>query len=158
MGFMESFLGKLELGDEETLDNGDYLDGGEAEEDIPRTTAKGAAAAPVAEDRRPLNKPGAGRNKRLGNGMEVVCFKPTTVNDSREIVDTLIANRTVVLNMEGLEKSIAQMVFDFSSGGCYALGGNLQQISDFIFLITPASVDVSGDFSNYISDSSDRNR
>ncbi len=155
MGFMDSFLGKLELTDEEAIDNGDYLDGEEPVEEPVRPASK--VNAVPGEERKPLNKPGAVK-KRMGNGMEVVCIKPTAVNDSREIVDTLLSGRTVVLNMEGLEKSIAQMIFDFSSGACYALHGNLQQISDFIFLITPASVDVSGDFGSFISDSNDRVR
>ena len=53
---------------------------------------------------------------------------------------------TVVLNLEGLDVDIAQRIIDFTSGSCYAISGNLQKISHYIFIITPASVDVSGDF------------
>jgi GTP:adenosylcobinamide-phosphate guanylyltransferase len=35
---------------------------------------------------------------------------------------------------------------DFTSGSCFAISGNLQKISHYIFIITPASVDISGDF------------
>ena len=35
-------------------------------------------------------------------GMEVCIIKPTSVNDAREVTDTLLANSTVVLNLEGL--------------------------------------------------------
>ncbi len=154
MGFMDSILGKLELNEEEVIDNGDYIDNDEAIDEPARPVGNKPAA--TAEERKPLNKPGTTKSRRLGNGMEVVCIKPNKVDDSREIVDTLLSNRTVVLNMEGLEKSIAQMIFDFSSGACYALRGNLQQISTFIFLITPSSVEVSGDFSSFIADTSDR--
>ena len=78
--------------------------------------------------------------------MEVCVIKPTTVDDAREITDTLLANRTVVLNMEGLDVDIAQRIIDFTSGSCYAMSGNMQKISHYIFIITPATVDVSGDF------------
>lgn len=92
------------------------------------------------------------RNKKsLGNGMEVCAIKPTTFDESREITDTLLSNRTVVLNLEGLDVDIAQRIIDFTSGSCYAMGGNLQKISHYIFIITPASVDVSGDFQDLIS-------
>ena len=77
--------------------------------------------------------------------MNVQVIKPTSVEDAREITETLLENRTVVLNMEGLDIDIAQRIIDFASGSCYAIDGYLQKISHFIFIITPASVDISGD-------------
>ena len=47
---------------------------------------------------------------------------------------------------EGLDVDIAQRIIDFTSGSCFAISGNLQKISHYIFIITPASVDISGDF------------
>ena len=73
-------------------------------------------------------------------------IKPTSVEDAREITETLLENRTVVLNVEGLDVEIAQRIIDFTSGSCFAISGNLQKISNYIFIITPASVDISGDF------------
>ena len=84
--------------------------------------------------------------KATGNNMEVCVIKPTSVEDCREITDTLLGNRTVVLNMEGLDVDVAQRIIDFASGSTYAIQGNLQKISNYIFIITPPSVDISGDF------------
>lgn len=78
--------------------------------------------------------------------MEVCVIKPNSVEDAREITETLLNNRTVVLNVEGLDVEIAQRIIDFTSGSCFAISGNLQKISNYIFIITPASVDISGDF------------
>ena len=89
--------------------------------------------------------------KKGVGGMEVCVIKPTTVNDAREITETLLANRTVVLNMEGLDVDIAQRIIDFTSGSCFAISGNLQKISHYIFIITPKSVDISGDFQDYLA-------
>ena len=80
--------------------------------------------------------------------MEVCVIKPTSVEDAREITETLLNNRTVVLNVEGLDVEIAQRIIDFTSGSCFAMSGNLQKISNYIFIITPESVDISGDFLN----------
>lgn len=80
-------------------------------------------------------------------GMEVCIIKPTSVNDAREVTDTLLANSTVVLNLEGLEVDVAQRIIDFTSGSCYAVNGNVMKISSHIFVITPSNVDVSGDIS-----------
>ncbi len=95
------------------------------------------------------------QTKKVGSGMEVCVIKPTTVEDAREITETLLANRTVVLNLEGLDMDIAQRIIDFTSGSCFAISGNLQKISNYIFIITPASVDISGDFQNILSGSFD---
>lgn len=83
--------------------------------------------------------------------MEVCVIKPTTVEDGREISDTLLAGRAVVLNLEGLQVNIAQRIIDFASGACYSINGNLQKVSSYIFVITPESVDISGDFQDLLA-------
>lgn len=89
--------------------------------------------------------------KATSPGMEVCVIKPHTMEDAREITETLLANCTVVLNMEGLDLEVAQRIIDFASGSCYAIDGNLQKISNYIFIITPASVDISGDFQEILT-------
>ena len=84
-------------------------------------------------------------------GMEVCIIKPTSVNDAREVTDTLLANSTVVLNLEGLDVEIAQRIIDFTSGSCYAVHGNVMKISHYIFVITPANVDVTAEDHSYLS-------
>lgn len=114
-----------------------------------------------AEDDRPkrnsANKVSPiGRSKKVqGNGMEVCVIKPTSVDDAREITETLLANRTVVLNLEGLDVNIAQRIIDFASGSTFAIDGSLQKISQYIFILTPASVDISGDIQGYFDGSFD---
>ena len=93
--------------------------------------------------------------KISGSGMEVCVIKPSSIEDAREITDTLLANRTVVLNLEGIEVETAQRIIDFTSGSCYAIQGNLQKISHYIFIITPSSVDISGDFPELLTSSFD---
>ena len=72
-------------------------------------------------------------------------IKPTSVEDAREITETLLRNRTVVLNLEGIDLEIGQRIIDFTSGSCFAIDGNLQKISNYIFIVSPSSVDISGD-------------
>ena len=88
-------------------------------------------------------------SKKVTNGatnMELCVIKPTSVEDAREITETLLNNRAVILNVEGLDVEVAQRIIDFTSGSTFAISGNLQKISNYIFVITPASVDISGDF------------
>lgn len=80
------------------------------------------------------------------SNMEVCVIKPANVEDAREITDTLLSGRSVILNLEGLHVDIAQRIIDFTSGSCYSINGNLQKVSSYIFIITPESVEISGDF------------
>ena len=51
-------------------------------------------------------------------------------------------------SVEGLDVETAQRIIDFTSGSCYAINGNLQKVSNYIFIITPPNVDISGDFAD----------
>ena len=88
---------------------------------------------------------------RKGTGMEVCVIKPRSMEDTHEITETLQENCTVVLNMEGIDMDLAQRIIDFSSGSCYALHGGLLKISNYIFIITPKGVDISGDFQEVLT-------
>ena len=73
------------------------------------------------------------------------------MEDAREITDTLREKCAVVLNVENLELELAQRILDFTSGSCYAIDGNLQKISNYIFIITPPTIEISGDFQEILS-------
>lgn len=92
--------------------------------------------------------PTAGRSARRGGGsgsMQVRIIKPSSFDQAKQITDTLLSGRTVLLNLEGLDVNTAQRIVDFASGSCYALHGNFMKISHFIIVITPENVDISGD-------------
>lgn len=166
-GVMDKFLNIMKLNDEEDYYEDDYYDEEDEpvlekksakikninkydaydEADKPKKSSASSSAAKVTQMRQPSKKSSS------GSGMEVCVIKPTSVEEAREITETLLANRTVVLNMEGLDVDVAQRIIDFTSGSCYAINGNLQKISHFIFIITPASVDISGDFQDILSGS-----
>jgi cell division inhibitor SepF len=91
------------------------------------------------------------RKKNSLSSMEVNVIRPSSMEDTRDIADTLLQNCTVVLNLEGLDVDIAQRVIDFTCGVCYSLNGNLQKVSSYIFILTPENVELSGDFQSILS-------
>ena len=168
MGVMDKFLNYMKLNgeDEDDYYDDDYLDDDEDEEPVVSRKSSTRQKEDAYEERtvkKPVSSSGKitpikqSNARRMGNGsgMEVCVIKPTSVEDAREITETLLANRTVVLNLEGLDVDIAQRIIDFTSGSCFAIGGNLQKISHYIFIITPASVDISGDFQDIFGSSFD---
>ena len=90
-------------------------------------------------------------SRKQGNGMEVCVIKPSSFDDAREVTETLLSNRTVVLNFEGLDVDVAQRIIDVTSGTCFAIGGNLKKVSASIFIVTPKNVDISGDLQDILS-------
>jgi cell division inhibitor SepF len=156
MGIMDKFLNVLRLNDEDDYDDDIYDD----YEDVkPR---KKIVAKDIDDYDDTKFKPKAIKNnnskvtpmrpsRRQLNGMEVCVIKPTTMEESREVTETLLSGRAVILNLEGLDVDIAQRIIDFTSGSCFAISGNLQKISNYIFIITPPNVDISGDFQDLLN-------
>ena len=165
MSVLDKFLNVMRLNpdDDDDFYNEDYYEDYEEEEKPSRKKSRSRDKSEdedyYAEERKaaPVKEKTAKTTPRVtpirstrkqGSGMEVCVIKPTSVEDAREITETLLANRTVVLNVEGLDLEVAQRIIDFTSGSCFAISGDLQKISNYIFIITPPNVDISGDFLN----------
>lgn len=94
------------------------------------------------------------RSSRRGSQpatMEVCVLQPKSMEETHEIADTLLDNSTVILNLEGIDVELAQRISDFSFGVCYSLGGRLQKVSTYIFVLVPYNVDITGDLKNVLS-------
>lgn len=82
--------------------------------------------------------------------LEVSIMKPTRFDDSQDICDMLVDERATVVNLEGIDLTLAQRIMDFISGAVYSLNGKIHQISNLIFIISPENVDISGDYLSYV--------
>lgn len=78
--------------------------------------------------------------------MEVVVMKPTTYDEAQEICDHIKSKKPCIINLENMEHNTAQRIMDFVSGSCYTLDGNMQRVTNNIFLIAPQNVDILGNF------------
>lgn len=133
----KSFFKKDKKYDLDDEDNDDFVE--------PKTKSSARSTGKVTPMRQPVRK----------SNMEVCVIKPTNVDDAREITETLLGGSTVILNLEGLDLEVAQRIIDFTSGATFAINGNLQKISNFIFLVTPTNVDISGDLHDLLNSSFD---
>ena len=128
MSLSDKLLGMMRLNDEE------YDDFDEEEEVV-------SSRKPQREVQRPTQL----RMVKKGN-MEIVSGQPKTLEDVRGLADDLILGKSIVINLEKAEQSMAQRIIDFISGSCYALDGNLQRVSEFVFVVTPNATELSGEF------------
>lgn len=155
MSLLSKLMDTMRLGPEE--DDEDYYLDDDFEDEPPR---KGLFSrkdsAEYEEEEEPPEKPRfLGRSNPkvvpMRRSMEVTMIKPTSMEDSRDICDFLLAGKAVVLNMEGIHTEVAQRIIDFTSGATYSMNGNLQKISSYIFIATPDSVELSGDFQDILA-------
>ena len=73
--------------------------------------------------------------------------KPTSMNDSQEICQYLLAGKAVGAEYGRTEHTeVASGSLISLPGATYSMNGNLQKISNSIFIATPESVELSGDF------------
>jgi len=162
---IDKFLNSMKLNDDDYDDEDDFDLDDDYEEEKPRYTSKrkvmrdqieeeeyiprSAGSTAVEREReRParVKKSANVVSMRNRNNMEVCMVKPTSIEDAREVCDILLSGRAVVINMEGVHIDLAQRIIDFTSGACYSMNGNLQKISNYIFIVTPSSIELSGDF------------
>ena len=78
--------------------------------------------------------------------LKLVVMQPESFDDARDIANHLKSKKPVVMNLEFVEKDVARRIVDFLSGAVYALDGNIQKVSNGIFIITPYNVGIMGDF------------
>lgn len=77
--------------------------------------------------------------------LQVVLVKPDKFESAPEIADHLREKRTVVLNLESVDKSVARRLLDFVAGVAYASDGKIKKVAAFTYIVTPFNVDILGD-------------
>lgn len=90
------------------------------------------------------------------NNFSVCVIRPKSMEDALQIAQMLISHCVIILNLEGLDLSVSQRVFDFASGACCAVRGRLDKISNYIFVLTPHDVDISGEFQEILTGAFDQ--
>ena len=130
-----------------------FLDGDdELEEDVEKIfkhkepAVKEPKEAKEPKEPNPLQKRGKIVNIHSTTQLKVVVVQPVTFEDSKEIADHLKTKKPIVVNLENIDREIAKQIIDFLSGAVYALDGNIQRISNGIFLIVPYNMGIMGDF------------
>lgn len=73
----------------------------------------------------------------------MVVVSPKSYSDAEKIGDHLKAMRPVVMNMEKTDADEAQRIVDFVQGIMFALEGQINQISENIYLCAPNNMSVS---------------
>ncbi len=74
---------------------------------------------------------------------KVLVVEPRSFEEVQTIVDQMRSRRPVILNLESLDKDLAQKILNFLNGAIYALGGETQRVAAGIFFFAPQGTDIS---------------
>jgi cell division inhibitor SepF len=100
---------------------------------------------------KPIKQPTVKQNvvslQSLQKSSKMVLIEPRDYAEAQDITDHLRNRRSVVVNLQRIDRDQGKQIVDFLSGAVYALGGNIQKIGASIFLCTPDNVEVSGNIS-----------
>ena len=77
--------------------------------------------------------------------IKMVISQPTTFEQSEEICGFLKEKKSVIVNLEYVNKDVARRIVDFISGGVYALDAHIQKVSNSIFLIAPINYEITNE-------------
>ena len=85
------------------------------------------------------------RQLTQSQAIKMVISQPTTFEQSDEICGFLKEKKSVIVNLEYVNKDVARRIVDFISGGVYALDGYIQKVSNSIFLVAPSNYEITNE-------------
>ena len=92
-------------------------------------------------DSKVVNMPQQANN----NAIKMVISQPTSFEQSDEICSFLKERKSVIVNLEYVNKDIARRIVDFISGGVYALEKKKKKVSNSIFLVAPSNYEITNE-------------
>ena len=75
----------------------------------------------------------------------MVIMQPTEFEQAEEVCDLLKDRKSIIINLEYVNKDVARRIIDVVSGAVHALEGHMQKISNSIFVVAPFNYEISGD-------------
>ncbi|WP_294974621.1 cell division protein SepF [uncultured Leuconostoc sp.] len=75
---------------------------------------------------------------------KIALFEPKVYSDSRAIASQILGGEAVVVNFTQIDEAQAKRILDFLGGAIYAVNGEIERIGQSIFLVTPATFEISG--------------
>jgi cell division inhibitor SepF len=120
--------------DEEDVDAVDYEEPEYDVEEEPEETGVRALFS-----RRPAAK------TTTTNPIKMSIIHPTGFESAEEISDCIRERKSVVINLEYVNKDVARRIIDFVCGAAHVLDGQLEKVSSNIFVVVPSTYSLDSD-------------
>jgi cell division inhibitor SepF len=154
VGVWHDIKARLGFGDDEYDDYDEYDD---VDEDAAYDAPRSPYDSEPSNIRRVTREPDLERARDAarystvtpGPGMQAVpqvkmqIVEPRAFAEAQAIADKFKMGIPVIMNLAMTDPELAKRLLDFASGLTYGLNGGLQKVSEKVFMLTPANVDVS---------------
>ena len=77
--------------------------------------------------------------------VRMVISQPTSFEQAEEICNYLKNRKSVIVNLEYVNKDVARRIVDVMSGAVQALDGHIKKVSNSIFLIAPFNYEITNE-------------
>lgn len=77
--------------------------------------------------------------------MKITTLHPRTYNDARRIGEEFRSGRPVIMNLTDLDDVDAKRIVDFAAGLVFGLRGSIERVTNKVFMLSPADVNVSAE-------------
>ncbi|TAK71116.1 MAG: cell division protein SepF [Actinomycetota bacterium] len=92
----------------------------------------------ASTDRRPAPAPAA----PVTGDYRIHTIHPRSYNDARRIGEEYRTNIPVIMNLTEMDDVDAKRIVDFAAGLVFGLHGSIERVTNKVFLLSPANVDV----------------
>lgn len=86
-----------------------------------------------------------GKVVNMDRQVKMAILQPTNFENAEEICDLLRERKSIIINLEYVNKDVARRIIDVVSGAVHVLDGHMQKISNSIFLVAPYNYNISTD-------------
>ncbi len=115
---------------------------------VPPAPVRGALAIDPDPVRLPVSS-GVPEQRERSSGpaalARITTLHPTSYNEARTIGERYRDGIPVIMNLTELDDASAKRLVDFAAGLVFALRGGFDKVTNRVFLLTPADVEVSAD-------------
>lgn len=137
MNKFKEWIGIGDEAEEEEMElENEITEDADEEEEYSRPAKKAKKSSPA---------PAFAASRKAGIDASLVVVKPQTFEESKEICDKLKQRKGVYVNLEGLDKVLAQRIVDFIGGSVYALEGNIKKVASAGFIVVPDNISIASD-------------
>lgn len=81
----------------------------------------------------------------FGDLRRITTIHPRSYNDARKIGEAFREGTPVIMNLTDMDDADAKRLVDFSAGLTFGLHGTIERVTNKVFLLSPAFVELAGD-------------
>ncbi len=115
-----------------------------------RTLSRAPVSSPMTQDNLALAPQVQLRERAVvsdddQHGYRITTLHPTTYNEARTIGEHFRESVPVIMNLSEMDEADAKRLVDFAAGLAFGLRGTIERVTNRVFLLSPANIQVTAE-------------